>query len=74
MLDDGSELVCFELAKLSEEHGWIKHVEGVPSPAIGQRMIVLPNHACVVANLTDTLYVQGPEPKTWKLISRGCTQ
>ncbi|OWZ19404.1 Alanine racemase [Phytophthora megakarya] len=74
LLDDGQELICFELTSLSEEHGWVKKVEGVPSPAIGERLVIVPNHACVVANLTNKFYVQGKEPKSWTLLSRGCTQ
>jgi D-serine deaminase-like pyridoxal phosphate-dependent protein len=74
LTDDGTEVPCFPIVKLSEEHGWVKHVEGVASPALGARLVVLPNHSCVVCNLTDTLYIQGQQPKSWKLISRGCTQ
>ncbi|DBA04601.1 TPA: hypothetical protein N0F65_012184 [Lagenidium giganteum] len=73
-LANGREIVCFEVSKLSEEHGWLKQVDGVPAPAIGQRMIVIPNHSCVVTNLTDSLYVQGEHSKVWKVLSRGCTQ
>ncbi|KAG1692649.1 hypothetical protein DVH05_025128 [Phytophthora capsici] len=74
VLDDGKELICFEVTSLSEEHGWVKKIEGIPSPAIGERLIIVPNHSCVVSNLTDTFYVQGEEPKSWTLLSRGCTQ
>ncbi|RLN90331.1 hypothetical protein BBJ28_00023718, partial [Nothophytophthora sp. Chile5] len=73
-LDDGHELICFEVTSLSEEHGWLKQVDGIPSPAIGQRLLIVPNHSCVVANLTDTFYVQSKHSKSWKLLSRGCTQ
>jgi D-serine deaminase-like pyridoxal phosphate-dependent protein len=71
---DGHEVLCWEVKKLSEEHGWIQQVEGIPAPAIGSRMVVLPNHSCVVANLTNQLYIQGAAPTTWKTVSRGCTQ
>ncbi|KAL3666050.1 hypothetical protein V7S43_008842 [Phytophthora oleae] len=74
VLGDGKELICFEVTSLSEEHGWVKKIEGIPSPAIGERLIIVPNHACVVSNLTNKFYVQGEEPKTWNLLSRGCTQ
>ncbi|KAL4138395.1 hypothetical protein PRIC2_001901 [Phytophthora ramorum] len=73
-LEDGKELICFEVTSLSEEHGWVKKIEGIPSPAIGQRLVIVPNHACVVSNLTDKFFVQGEQAKTWKLLSRGCTQ
>ncbi|KAF1772191.1 PLP-binding barrel [Phytophthora cactorum] len=74
LLDDGQELICFEVTSLSEEHGWVKKIEGIPSPGIGERLVILPNHACVVSNLTNKFYVQGEEPKSWTLLSRGCTQ
>ncbi|KAF1329185.1 D-threonine aldolase, partial [Globisporangium splendens] len=74
VLADGHEITCFEVSKLSEEHGWIKQVEGIASPPIGQRMVILPNHACVIANLTDNLYIQGAQSKSWKVFARGCSQ
>ncbi|KAG3109931.1 hypothetical protein PI124_g11082 [Phytophthora idaei] len=74
LLDDGQELICFEVTSLSEEHGWVKKIEGIPSPGISERLVILPNHACVVSNLTNKFYVQGEEPKSWTLLSRGCTQ
>lgn len=42
--------------RLSEEHGVIDVVEG-ESFRVGQRVAILPNHACVVANLHDRLVV-----------------
>lgn len=74
VLPSGREITCFEVSRLSEEHGWIKQVDGIAPPPIGQRMIVLPNHSCVVANLADTLYVQGEHAKSWKVVARGCSQ
>uniref|UniRef100_K3X9Z9 D-serine dehydratase n=1 Tax=Globisporangium ultimum (strain ATCC 200006 / CBS 805.95 / DAOM BR144) TaxID=431595 RepID=K3X9Z9_GLOUD len=74
VMADGHEITCFEVSKLSEEHGWIKQVEGIAPPPIGQRMIIFPNHACVVANLTDNLYIQGAQSKSWKVFARGCSQ
>ncbi|TMW66327.1 hypothetical protein Poli38472_004092 [Pythium oligandrum] len=71
---DGHQIHCWEVKKLSEEHGWLQQVEGMPAPAIGERMVILPNHSCVVANLTDNLFVQGEHPMTWKTVSRGCSQ
>jgi D-serine deaminase-like pyridoxal phosphate-dependent protein len=40
--------------KLSEEHGVIAVVEG-ETFRVGERVTILPNHACVVANLHDRL-------------------
>ena len=42
------------LDKLSEEHGSIAVAEG-ESFRVGERVRILPNHACVVANLHDRL-------------------
>ncbi len=42
------------LAALSEEHGIVAVVEG-ESFRVGERVRILPNHACVVANLHDHL-------------------
>ncbi|KAF4141640.1 putative serine dehydratase domain [Phytophthora infestans] len=74
VLDDGEELICFEVTSLSEEHGWVKKIDGIPSPGIGERLVIIPNHSCVVSNLTNKFYVQGEQPKSWTLLSRGCTQ
>lgn len=43
------------LSGLSEEHGWVA-VDPRDSFEVGQRVRILPNHACVVANLHDRLY------------------
>jgi D-serine deaminase-like pyridoxal phosphate-dependent protein len=42
------------LEKLSEEHGVIAVAPG-ESFGVGERVRILPNHACVVANLHDSL-------------------
>jgi D-serine deaminase-like pyridoxal phosphate-dependent protein len=42
------------IEKLSEEHGVVAVAEG-ESFAVGERVRILPNHACVVANLHDCL-------------------
>ncbi len=44
------------IQRLSEEHG---HVDGAGStshPRVGERVTVIPNHACVVSNLHDEVY------------------
>ncbi len=43
------------LQSLSEEHG-VARVEEGDSFLVGQRVRILPNHACVVSNLHDRLY------------------
>jgi D-serine deaminase-like pyridoxal phosphate-dependent protein len=42
------------LEALSEEHGWVAVARG-ESFRVGERVRILPNHACVVANLHDRL-------------------
>jgi D-serine deaminase-like pyridoxal phosphate-dependent protein len=42
------------LERLSEEHGVVAVAEG-ESFRVGERVRILPNHACVVANLHDRL-------------------
>ena len=61
------------LSRLSEEHGVIDIAEGDVFH-VGQRVRILPNHACVVSNLHDSLtavrgdHVEGPLP----IAARGC--
>ncbi len=40
---------------LSEEHGVVDLSACTAKPAIGERVRVIPNHACVVSNLFDTV-------------------
>lgn len=42
---------------LSEEHGVFRLDPGATSPAIGERALVLPSHACPVMNLVDSVHV-----------------
>ena len=44
------------LAKLSEEHGIIDLSGTTAKPAIGDRITIIPNHACAVSNLFDRIY------------------
>ncbi len=70
------------LVKLSEEHGWIQNDNNNNNNnniKIGNRVCVIPNHACPIANLTDEYVVVGlkqeddhPQPKnTNDLITNG---
>jgi D-serine deaminase-like pyridoxal phosphate-dependent protein len=58
--------------RLSEEHGVVEVVEG-ESWRVGERVRVLPNHACVVSNLHDeVLAVRGDRVEVaWKVAARG---
>jgi len=67
------------IAKLSEEHGWIELGDALPAgartPAIGERVRILPNHSCPVANLADEYVVLGRDGalERWPVDARGCT-
>jgi len=43
----------FVLRALSEEHGVIEMAQPSDRPRIGERLRIIPNHACVVSNLFD---------------------
>jgi D-serine deaminase-like pyridoxal phosphate-dependent protein len=44
------------ISNLSEEHGWVD-VMGGSTLSVGDRLRVVPNHACVAVNTQDILYV-----------------
>ena len=44
------------IEKLSEEHGHVDCGASNARPRIGERVTVIPNHACVVSNLHDVVY------------------
>jgi D-serine deaminase-like pyridoxal phosphate-dependent protein len=60
------------LARLSEEHGVVGVVPG-ESFAVGERVRIVPNHACVVSNLVDSVYaVRGGQVEAeWRVAARG---
>jgi len=60
------------LSKLSEEHGVIAVVEGEKF-RVGEKVRVLPNHACAVSNLHDrVLAVRGERvEEEWRVAARG---
>ncbi len=62
------------LERLSEEHGILRVPPGA-SYRIGDRVRVLPNHACVTTNLHDELVVvRGPAvDAVWRIEARGCS-
>ena len=66
----GTELV---LTALSEEHGVIEMPEAADTPRIGERVRIIPNHACVVSNLFDMVnLVRGDEVlETLAVAARG---
>jgi D-serine deaminase-like pyridoxal phosphate-dependent protein len=61
------------IAKLSEEHGAVDLTGSNERPRIGERVRIVPNHACVVSNLFDRIYgIQGDEVVgEWSVAARG---
>jgi D-serine deaminase-like pyridoxal phosphate-dependent protein len=60
------------LDKLSEEHGVVR-VEPGETFRVGERVRVLPNHACVVSNLHDRVVLARGErvEGEWTVAARG---
>nr|WP_314262580.1 D-TA family PLP-dependent enzyme [uncultured Devosia sp.] len=58
---------------LSEEHGTIDLTNCVEKPRIGDKLRIIPNHACVVSNLFDqvTLIANGAVVETVEVAARG---
>ncbi|KAH9084570.1 hypothetical protein Ae201684P_001812 [Aphanomyces euteiches] len=73
----GQPSLCFEIKKLSEEHGWVAHAPNAgpsASPQIGDRVVILVNHSCPTVNLANALFLKGDTLRHIQLISRGCCQ
>lgn len=63
------------IAGLSEEHGHLESPAGAKSLQLGQRLRIIPNHACVVSNLFDevTFVRRGKIEKVTPVDARGCS-
>lgn len=61
------------LTALSEEHGWVQ-VTGGATLDVGDRIRIVPNHACVAVNTQDLLYLVDGEAvvDTLPVDARGC--
>lgn len=61
------------VTSLSEEHGVIELPEPSDWPRVGDRIRIVPNHACVVSNLFDNVHLLGPdgEIETVSVAARG---
>ncbi len=46
-----------KVAGLSEEHGTIDLTNSPWNPRVGERLRIIPNHACVVSNMVDRVYL-----------------
>lgn len=61
------------LDQLSEEHGRLVST-GPIRLAVGDRLRIVPNHACVVTNMVDTVQLVGagrPAAQAWPVAARG---
>jgi D-serine deaminase-like pyridoxal phosphate-dependent protein len=45
------------ITRLNEEHGVVDLGRSVRQPVVGERVRIIPNHACVVTNLHDHIYL-----------------
>ena len=64
------------LAKFSEEHGHVDCSASNARPRIGERVTIIPNHACAVTNLHDRVYgVRGGRvERVFQVAARGRVQ
>ena len=65
-----------QIVGLSEEHGHVRIPPGGAAPEIGERVSVIPDHACVVTNLHDRIYGArgGRIERVFEIAARGRTQ
>lgn len=71
---DAPEQAPLTVASVSEEHGFLAH-ERIP-PKVGDRVIIMPNHACTVVNLADALSASAPDgaQQVLPVDARGCVR
>ncbi|WP_135557246.1 alanine racemase [Paenibacillus cymbidii] len=65
---------AIRLVALNEEHGMLEFDPAQESLSVGDRLVVIPNHSCVVPNLCDRLYGirDGQWVETLAVDARGC--
>jgi D-serine deaminase-like pyridoxal phosphate-dependent protein len=70
-IDDETAGSCLPVEKLSEEHGFVRH--GGADLRVGDRLRVVPNHSCPVANLADWLHITHHNQPTerWRVAAAG---
>ena len=71
-LDTAQPMPELTLARLSEEHGVVTSGEEIRLK-VGQKVRIVPNHACTVVNLADMLHVTEGEKVVdeWQVAARG---
>ncbi len=62
--------------RMNEEHGYVDISRCARKPEVGERVTVIPNHACAVSNLHDVIYgLRGDRVETvWPILARGKLQ
>jgi len=67
------ELPDAALEHLSEEHGHLRLPAGGAGPEVGERVTIVPNHACGAANLHDEVVAHrgGRVVAVWPIAARG---
>ncbi|MFD2206502.1 D-TA family PLP-dependent enzyme [Kiloniella antarctica] len=61
-----------QLVSLSEEHGIINLSESTWQPKVGELIHIIPNHACVVTNMVDHVYlIEGNRIEKTPVLARG---
>jgi D-serine deaminase-like pyridoxal phosphate-dependent protein len=60
------------VARLSEEHGWLEG-PGAAALSVGDRLALVPNHACVTVATRARLHVVVDDSvvDTWPVVARG---
>jgi D-serine deaminase-like pyridoxal phosphate-dependent protein len=66
------EAPASRIVRLNEEHAYVEVADGDSLP-LGRRVRIVPNHACVVANLFDELILErgGGVEGAWSVAARG---
>jgi D-serine deaminase-like pyridoxal phosphate-dependent protein len=67
------EFPAAEVYALNEEHGYVDVSGCEPPPAIGERVTIIPNHACTTANMHDEIVMHrgGEVVQTLPTAARG---
>jgi D-serine deaminase-like pyridoxal phosphate-dependent protein len=61
------------IERVNDYHGIVRFPPGVPKPAIGDVVAVVPNHVCPVVDLFDSFHVVAPDGSSeiWPVDARG---
>lgn len=64
------------IVRVNEEHAVVDLSKSAERPEIGDRVMILPNHVCVVTNLHDRMAISrnGEVVGDWPVPARGCTR